>query len=140
MKKPILFFFIFIGTFALAQSPKGQKIKYVTIDQKVCSNQKDFQLVLKSIVTDSRCPEGVTCIWAGEVTAIVSVYKDSKLIEDATLLFAMKNEKENKEWFAKYLPRKQKNIKTMQVLPFPKEGKKIDSKEYCLKIGYYKQD
>lgn len=140
MKKSILFFFILIGTFALAQSPKDQKIKYVTIDQKVCFNLKGFQLVLKSIVADSRCPEGVTCIWAGEVTAIVSVYKDSKLIEDATLLFAMKNEKENKEWFARYLPAKQKKIKTMQVLPYPKEGKKIDSNDYCLKIGYYKQD
>ena len=87
MKKSVLFIFMIISSLALAQSPKSQKIKSVTIKQKVCPNQKGFQLVLKAISTDSRCPEGVTCIWAGEVTAVVSVYKDSKLIEDTTLVF-----------------------------------------------------
>ena len=104
----------------------------------MCPNQKGFQLVLKAIVSDSRCPEGVTCIWAGEVSAVVSVYKDSKLIEDTTLVFSMKNEEDNKKWFSKYLPEKQKNIKNIGVVPYPKEGSKINPKDYYLKIGYLK--
>jgi hypothetical protein len=71
MKKSILFLFIFISSVALAQSPKYEKVKYVKISQKLCSNQKGFQLVFKGIASDSRCPQGVTCIWEGEVTAIV---------------------------------------------------------------------
>ncbi|SFE49807.1 hypothetical protein [Flavobacterium xueshanense] len=136
MKKLVLFFFMIISSIVLAQSQKSQKVKYVSIKQKVCPNQKGFQLVLKAIATDSRCPEGVTCIWAGEVTAVVSVYKDSKLIKDTTLVFSMKNEEDNKKWFATYLPAKQKNIKSIRLLPYPKEGTKINPEEYHLKIGY----
>lgn len=140
MKKSLLFLFMMISSVALAQSPESQKVKYTTIKQKVCPNQKGFQLVLKAIVSDSRCPEGVTCIWGGEVSAVVSVYKDSKWIEDTTLVFSMKNEEDNKKWFSKYLPEKQKKIKNIGVVPYPKEGSKIDPEEYYLKIGYLKQD
>ncbi|TDD78126.1 hypothetical protein [Flavobacterium caseinilyticum] len=136
MKKSVLFLFMMISSLALAQSPESQKVKYTTIKQKVCPNQRGFQLVLKAIVTDSRCPEGVTCIWEGEVTAVVSVYKDSKLIEDTTLVFSMENEEDNKKWFSKYLPEKQKKIKSIGVVPYPKEGSKIDPEDYYLKIGY----
>lgn len=138
MKKLVLFLFMIISSVVLAQSQKSQKVKYVTIKQKVCPNQKGFQLVLKAISNDSRCPEGVTCIWAGEVTAVVSVYKDSKLIEDSTLVFSMKNEEDNKKWLASYLSDKQKKIKSISVLPYPKEGSKINPEEYYLKIGYLK--
>jgi len=138
MKKSILFLFMIINSVVLAQSPKSQKVKYTTIKQKVCANQKGFQLVLKAVVSDSRCPEGVTCIWAGEVSAVVSVYKNSKLIEDTTLVFSMKNEEDNKKWFSKYLPEKQKKIKSIGVVPYPKEGSKIDPEDYYFKIGYLK--
>jgi hypothetical protein len=49
--------------------------------------EKGFTLVLKEVVSDSRCPEGLNCIWAGEVTVVLSVYKDSKLVEDITPWF-----------------------------------------------------
>ena len=138
MKKLVLLLFMIISSIVLAQSQKSQKVKYVTIKQKVCPNQKGFQLVLKAISNDSRCPEDVTCIWAGEVTAFVSVYKDSKLIKDSTLVFSMKNEEDNKKWLASYLSEKQKKIKSIRVLPYPKEGSKINPGEYYLKIGYLK--
>jgi len=127
-----------ISSIVLAQSQKSQKVKYVSIKQKVCPNQKGFQLVLKAISNDSRCPEDVTCIWAGEVTAVVSVYKDSKLIDDSTLVFSMKNEEDNKKWLATYLSDKQKKIESIRVLPYPKEGSKINPEEYYMKIGYLK--
>ena len=138
MKKLVLFFFMIISSIVLAQSQKSQKVKYVSIKQKVCPNQKGFQLVLKAISNDSRCPEGVTCIWAGEVTAVVSVYKNSKLIEDSTLVFSMKNEEDNKKWLATYLSKKQKKITSIRVLPYPKEASKINPEKYYLKIGYLK--
>jgi hypothetical protein len=138
MKKSVLFFFMVISSSVLAQSAKSEKVGYIEINQKVCSIQKGFQLVLKSISGDSRCPEGVTCIWEGEVSGVVSVYKDSKLIENTTLVFSTKNEEDNKKWFARYLPEKQKKIKSIVVFPYPKEGIKINPKEYYLKIGYLK--
>jgi hypothetical protein len=33
----------------------------------------------KEVVSDSRCPEGLNCIWAGEVTVVLGI-QDSKLV------------------------------------------------------------
>lgn len=138
MKKSLLFISMLIGSLVLAQSPKAQKIKYLTIDQKVCANKKGIQLVLNEVINDSRCPEGVSCIWAGEVTAIVSVYKDSNVVEETTMVLSLKSAEDNKKWFASYLSSKQKNIKSIAVVPYPKKGVRINSKDYYIKIAYAK--
>lgn len=137
--KKLLFLFLFtFGAVAFAQNSAQGPVKYLKITQKKCLKKSGYQIVLKDIVNDSRCPDGVTCIWAGEASAVVSVYKDSKLVEDNTMVFSMKSMEANKQWFAKYLPVKQRKIQNMTVVPYPKKDEKIDKKDYCIKIGYSK--
>jgi hypothetical protein len=138
MKKSLLLFLVLFNMLAFAQNTPKENIKYVKITQKKCLKKSGYQIVLKEVVSDSRCPEGVTCVWAGEASAIVSVYKDSKLVEDNTMVFSMKNIEENKQWLSKYLPLKQRKIKTVGVFPYPKQGVVVDKKDYYLKIGYIK--
>lgn len=138
MKNSLLLFLLMIGTITFAQNTKTENVQSLKITQKKCLKKKGFNLVLKELVSDSRCPEGVTCIWAGEASVVVSVYKDSKLVEDHTMVFSMKKEEENKQWFSKYLPEKQKNIKNFSVFPYPKEGVQVNPKNYYVKIGYVK--
>jgi thioredoxin-related protein len=138
MKKILLALLLIFTVSILAQNTDKENIKFIRITQKKCSKQKGNQLVLKQVLTDSRCPQGVTCVWAGEVTAVVSVYKDSKFIEDYTMVFSMKKEQENIKWLAGYLPEKQKNIKSISVFPYPKSGRTINTKDYYIKIGYIK--
>lgn len=138
MKKYLLLFLLMLGTITFAQNTKTENVQSLKITQKKCLKKKGFNLVLKELVSDSRCPEGVTCIWAGEASVVVSVYKDSKLVEDHTMVFSMKKEEENKQWFSKYLPEKQKNIKNFSVFPYPKEGVQVNPKNYYVKIGYVK--
>ncbi|MES2806856.1 MAG: hypothetical protein V4652_14945 [Bacteroidota bacterium] len=138
MKNSLLLFLLMLGTITFAQNTKTENVQSLKITQKKCLKKKGFNLVLKELVSDSRCPEGVTCIWAGEASVVVSVYKDSKLVEDHTMVFSMKNEEENKQWFSKYLPEKQKNIKNFSVFPYPKEGVQVNPKNYYVKIGYVK--
>lgn len=138
MKKSLLLLLILFNTMAFAQNTPKKNIKYVKITQKKCLKKSGYQIVLKEVVSDSRCPEGVTCIWAGEASVIVSVYKDSKLVEDNTIVFSMKNIEENKKWFSKYLPEKQRKIKTIGVFPYPKQGVFVNKKDYYIKIGYIK--
>ena len=138
MKNLILLFLILFNTLAFAQNTPKENIKYVKITQKKCLKKSDYQIVFNELVSDSRCPEGVTCIWQGEASAVVSVYKNSKLIEDKTMVFSMKNMEENKKWFSKYLPEKQRKIKTIGVFPNPKQGVVVNKKDYYLKIGYSK--
>ncbi|KIA86880.1 hypothetical protein [Flavobacterium sp. AED] len=135
MKNSFLAFLLIFTVSAFAQK---EHLKYVKITQKICLKKTGYQLVLNAVISDSRCPEGVTCLWAGEASAVISVYKDSKLVEDKTIVFSLKNEEDNNQWLAKYLPEKQRKIKNSNVFPYPKQGVTVAKKDYYIKIGYIK--
>ncbi len=138
MKKSILFLFMMFSGLVLAQSPKPAKVKVITVKQKVCRSKKGFQFVLKTIESDSRCPKGTTCIWAGEVSAVLQVFDGQKQVEETTLVFSEKNKEANKKWFAKYLPVEKQKIESLRVTPYPVEGSSIKPADYAIQIGYIK--
>lgn len=138
MKNVLLLSLLLFYTFSFSQSSTAEKVSIAKVTQKKCLKKKGFTLVLKEVVSDSRCPVGLNCIWAGEATAIISVYKDAKLVEDNTMVFSMKNQEENKLWFCKYLPDNQKNLKSVQVMPYPNKDTPIDKKKYFVKVSYLK--
>jgi hypothetical protein len=116
----------------LGYSQNAKKIlKSVTFNQKVI-NKKGTQLVLKKVTNDSRCPEGVQCIWAGECEIVVSVYRNNKFIKDEKVLLSPKLYKENIAWFAKYYT--SKKITEINVLPYPKNEVVINAKDYFVKL------
>ena len=135
MKKSIL---LLLLIFSLATFAQNKNLNYLKIIQKVCLPKKGFQLVLKQIVSDSRCPEGVNCIWAGEVKLLISVYQDKQFVTDEAVTISENSFQENKDWFVRYLPSTKKNVQTITVFPYPKEGIKINPTDYYLKIGYLK--
>jgi hypothetical protein len=90
--------------------------------------------MLKNILDDSRCPTGVTCIWAGEVLAIVAVYRDKKCIEEKSITFNTANLIDNIKWFENYIPKK---IKGIGVLPYPKNGSITKPKKQYIKITFW---
>lgn len=130
MKKIFLTVLLLTSVLAWAQ-PEAAKIRYKTISQKECVKKKGYRLVLKQVVSDSRCPEGVTCVWQGEVQFVVAIYKDGKFAEEVT--FSSTNREQNLGLFSKYLGR---NVSSIGVLPYPKDGVVVDPKSYFLKIGY----
>lgn len=86
-----------------------------------------------NVFDDSRCPENVQCIWAGEVSVIVEVYNDKKFVEEKTITFNSKNREENNLWFSKYYSGK---IKSVGVLPYPKDGVVVKEKKKYIKIVF----
>jgi hypothetical protein len=106
------------------------------ITPKKCIPKKGFHLKLKSVFDDSRCPEGVTCVWAGEVSVIIEVYKDQQLMEEKKLTLNSKNKEENIKWLVNYLPESAKNVKSIFVLPYPKEGIAVKPKQQFVAITY----
>jgi len=71
-------------------------------------SQKRNSLAFKNSFDDSRCPEGVTCIWAGEVSATVEVYNNKQFVEEKTMIFNAKNREENLKWLEHYYQKNQK--------------------------------
>jgi len=136
MKKIFLLFFVFLFLSGFAQNDSKETLKNFKIKQQVCLKKPGYQLVLKQVVSDSRCPEGASCIWAGEVKAVIAVYKEAKLLEEKTLVLSEKLSEVDTQWLSNYLPEKKKNIKKMTVLPYPKQGRTINPKKYFLKVEY----
>lgn len=133
MKNLILLFLLIFSFSVFAQESK-QTQKPVKITQKKCITRKGYCLRLKEVTSDSRCPQGVQCIWAGEVQLIVLVYKDKKLVEETKLTASPNNNEETIAFFAKYYPKKK--VKSVYVLPFPIYEKVLDRKDYHLVINF----
>ena len=129
--KKFLLILLFTLT-AFGQKPK-EKISFYTITQKEAVKKKGYRLELKHVDSDSRCPEGISCVWSGEVQFLVSVYKDGKLMQVES--FSSLQGQENLILFSKYLGKK---VRSIGVLPYPKDGVKIHPKNYYLKIGFVK--
>ena len=107
--------------------------KELKITSKKCISKEGYFLRLKSVLNDSRCPKGVTCIWAGEVSVTIEVYKDKKLVEERDITFNAANRIENIKWFENYLPKK---IKGIGVMPYPKEGVEVKPKKQYVSIVF----
>ena len=130
MKKAVIILLLVFSATLFAQSE-------IKITSKKCISKKGYHLRLKRVFDDSRCPENVSCIWAGEVSIEMEVYKDKKIIEEKTLLLNINNSEENIKWLTNYLPKKSNSIKSITVFPYPKEGQIVKSKNQFVKINYH---
>lgn len=93
----------------------------------------DYEMKITKIISDSRCPEGVTCVWAGEVQLELEIYKNQKIEKSETISINYKMLELNKQFFTKYISTNKK-IKEILVLPTKKEGHNIELKDYVLKV------
>ena len=131
MKKTLFFFLLIFSISVFAQESKQKPVK---ITQKNCLAKKGYSFRLKEVTSDSRCPEGVQCIWAGEVQTVILVYKDKKMLEETKLTVSPNNNEEAIKFFTKYYVGKK--IKAIYVLPFPIKDKILDKKQYHLEINF----
>lgn len=105
------------------------------INQKLDA-KSDKEIVLIKVISDSRCPEGVQCVWAGEVVIAVAAYNHKKLTEEAEFTLNKNTMEEVKVWFEKHLSHQKKALKEIQVLPYPKEGIEQLPEAYYIKLVY----
>ncbi|MGX7667743.1 hypothetical protein [Flavobacterium pedocola] len=105
------------------------------INQKL-DTKSDKEIVLVKVVNDSRCPEGVQCVWAGEVTVEVAAYDNKKLVEQVQFTFNNKTMEAIKSWFAKHLPKQEETLKNVSVVPYPKEGVTLQPEDYKILLKY----
>lgn len=105
------------------------------INQKLDA-KSDKEIVLVNVVNDSRCPEGVQCFWAGEVTIDVAAYENKKLVEQVQWVINKTTVDEVNAWFVKHLPERKEKLKGIVVTPYPKEGNTIEPKDYKIVLNY----
>jgi len=92
----------------------------------------DMNVTFKGISEDSRCPEGVNCIWAGVAIAQIEVMGTTTrpmVLELATMENAGRNYHQSSELFNGY------TISLEEVSPFPKSDGGAKALEGKYKIG-----
>ena len=101
-------------------------------DKSAINNELSFKI--EKIISDSRCPEGVQCVRAGEVKLTIGVYESNSETEEVDLVIDYRNFEQNKSFFESKIPLKNKNIEVIQILPNRIAGKNIEENEYQLKL------
>lgn len=127
---PIIILFIFIS----CASKQVVNENEIFINSTSLTNVgNDYEMKISKIISDSRCPEGVSCIWVGEIKLELAIYKNEKLEKSETLSINYKTLEQNKQFFAEYISL-DKKVKDILVQPIKKEGQNIELKEYILKV------
>lgn len=88
MKNPLIFLFLLVSTFAFSQNEKLETPKIaikIPLGETVVI--KDVSIKFLEVTEDSRCPEYVTCIWAGRAIVKVEVSVKGKNPQQKQLLF-----------------------------------------------------
>jgi len=103
----------------------GQEVE-LKIGQSISIEEEQIKVKFVEIVTDSRCPDGATCIWQGEVTCIVEItYFESMYLK--TLTQPGLTQEPSRDVFKEY------SI-AFNIQPYPELGKEIKTNEYRLQL------
>jgi len=89
-------------------------------------DSEGLEIEFIDVVGDSRCPKGVTCIWAGEVTVKVAINTGNSLDELLLTEYGLSNGKATAVY--------QKYRLVYHVEPYPEQGTTIAKDQYQLLI------
>ena len=126
--------FFLLASLTYAQDSTVVKAPKIVMEQKI--NQaipvNNMSVTLLKVLSDSRCPIGVTCIWAGEAKVLVEVITNGK--KEKKEVFITSNGLTKSTSFI--ASDGEFNINAIDLLPYPEEGKAVS--EYVLKISVTK--
>ncbi|MFL0352993.1 hypothetical protein [Xanthomarina sp. GH4-25] len=139
MKFYLLIVLVLISKHTMAQDSTNIKIEAPKIVAKLplgkTYNSEDIQIKFVDVLTDSRCPEDATCFWAGQVVALVEVYKNNTLLTQKELVFEP-GKTMSKDLMTLYAS-EETVILAQNVFPYPRDKKQIKKEDYYLQLGVH---
>lgn len=84
----------------------------------------------KEVITDSRCPKNVTCVWPGEATVMVEIFENGNLLEEKIISVNESNISLN--FSAENILYK---ITGVTLSPYPTVSSKNEKPDYVLKMS-----
>jgi len=91
MKSIITILFFCFSVVSFGQDSTKAKVETPKIISKlmygktIAIDNLEFKFV--ALESDSRCPKGVQCIWAGEAIALIDVFNNGEKIEQKRIVF-----------------------------------------------------
>lgn len=87
-----------------------------------------LKVTFNAVSEDSRCPDGVNCMWAGKVVANLTVAN-----AEGSQAFDFTREGKSSKPTTKQF--KDWTIRLHDVAPYPKDGVKLDKQRYSVRIS-----
>jgi len=98
----------------------------LSMGQRALIAGEDLGIRFEEVTEDSRCPRGVTCIWAGRVTCVVEITQASASYRMAVIEPGLSDEYSRESYGGYEL--------AFHVTPYPEAGKKIAKDTYRLHL------
>ncbi|GAA0715552.1 hypothetical protein GCM10009430_10130 [Aquimarina litoralis] len=136
MKYLLIFLFLFFSFSKIdAQSSQEKKespqiITKLKAGKKALFGNKSIHFI--NVVEDSRCPTGVSCVWAGQAKVIIGIYENDILVEEKEYIISASGINPIKP--QELLQSDKKTIFGYNLSPYPANGQKIDPSSYYLEL------
>lgn len=92
----------------------------------------DSKITFKEVLEDSRCPENVSCIWAGRVRVRVEISEENKAVEVKELLLGAVKEGETQKNVL--VTEENYALELMKVTPYPGSEAAQNGEGYALLV------
>ncbi len=129
MKKIIIILVLFVFVACKTAKVNSNEVVFTSKNEVIENN---YVIKIDKIISDSRCPEGITCIWAGELVMQLSVWENNQIKETKVLTFSPNTKEENFAWFEKYIPNNKKLFR-YKISPVKTE-KQLELKDYKMEL------
>jgi hypothetical protein len=84
-----------------------------------------LRVTLERVLEDSRCPQGVNCVWAGNARVTVGLSGPGGKPARVEL---NTNVEPRRQSYLRY------EVELLGLSPYPKEGQKVDGKSYSVRL------
>ncbi len=92
---------------------------------------ESLSIELVEVLSDSRCPKNVQCVWAGEAILLVNIYKYGKKVQQEKITIHPTAVQEN---VLQILSPKFTKITAINLWPYPNGVDNIELSNYCLEL------
>ncbi|QED38582.1 hypothetical protein FK178_13020 [Antarcticibacterium arcticum] len=82
MKFPAFVVMLFFSSLLIAQETPDIKMHSSVLLPGELFNIGTRSIAFKEVISDSRCPAEVTCVWAGEARILLAIYENGKFREN----------------------------------------------------------
>lgn len=133
MKYPAVLLFLSLSFVSIAQETPEIMHSAMLKEGDLFSMGK-VSVIFKEVISDSRCPKKVTCIWAGEAKVLLEIYENGKFLENRIVSSTAANSGQQFAAAGMFY-----NISGFQLLPYPEVHSKKIKPEYTLRLSFSKK-
>jgi hypothetical protein len=132
MKYLLLFGILISSIFLSAQVQEENRIFNTVLHGGEQLKFGDKSIRFKEVISDSRCPKDVTCIWAGEAKVLIEIFEKGKRINEKIVVINTSIINEIPLQFSAggriYC------ITAFRLFPYPSTASKKDTMHYTLEM------